>query len=118
MGADYLDLDPTAVAGAGNSTAATSGNWQSWGHEADTSFHEAASVVHDGGLSAAFGSYAATWNPRIQGLAIQVDALGRNTTSAANTMVNADGTATAQQRPVLDTVATGNRSALSRPISL
>lgn len=91
----YLDVQTDTVAASGRYTAATAGDWQSWGHAADTALREAATVVADATVSSAVEGYAADWNPKIQSLAIQVDALGHNTTSASNVVVNADHDANA-----------------------
>ena len=117
MADNFVDLHPPVVVAAGTGTANTAGEWQSWGHQSDTAFHEASAQVRDAVLSQAVETYASSWNPRIQGVAVQVDALGRNTRSAANTMTGADGDAVTALLPV-GNVAERQGSVLRRPISV
>lgn len=117
MAESYVDLHPPVVVAAGTSTANTSGEWTAWGTESDTAFHEASASVRDGVVSLAVENYATSWNPRIQGIAVQVEGLGVNTKSAANTMTSADGDATTAITPVGYTTQTQG-SVLSRPISV
>jgi len=91
----FLEVDTDVVATAGRQTAGTSDSWQVWGGQADTALREAATAVSEAVVSAAVQTYAADWNPRIQGLATRVDALGRNTTSASNVVSTSDATSVA-----------------------
>ncbi len=117
MASDYVDLHPPVVVAAGTSTAATSTEWQAWGTEADNTLQETSAQVGDFVVSAAVETYAASWNPRIQGVAVQVDTLGVNTRSAANTMTTADGDAVTALMPV-GGVNEVRGSVLSRPIAI
>jgi uncharacterized protein YukE len=107
----YLDVHPDAVVHAGNRTAGTSDGWQSWAHTTETTLRDAAAVVQDGAVGGAVATYLGNINPAMQSLAQQVDALGTNTTSAANVVSNADGLATAA-------LTQTGRSLLSRPIAI
>ncbi|GAA2873618.1 hypothetical protein Acy02nite_31410 [Actinoplanes cyaneus] len=117
MANEYVDLHPPVVVSAGTSTAGTSTEWQSWGTEADTTLRETSAQVGDAVLSLAVESYTTSWNPRIQGVAVQVDTLGTNTRSAANTMTTADGDAVTALMPVGE-AAQAQGSVLSRPIAV
>lgn len=111
----FLDVNTDVVGAAGANTAGTAESWRSWATQADTAFREAAVAVREAVVTSAVEGYASDWNPRLQGLATQIDALGRNTTSASNVVVSADGTSTTllnQQGGV--TTATGSQ--LNRPI--
>jgi hypothetical protein len=89
----YLDVDTDTVVTAGHHTAATSTNWQTWAHNTETTLREASTVVQDGTVSSAVQTFLGTINPTMQSMAQQVDALGGNTSTAANVVTNADGTA-------------------------
>jgi uncharacterized protein YukE len=108
----FLDVHPDAVVSAGNRTAGTSDGWQSWAHTTETTLRDAATVVQDGAVGGAVATYLSNLNPAMQSIAQQVDALGTNTTSAANVVTNADGEAT------IALTQTGQRSMLSRPITV
>ncbi|WP_436532175.1 hypothetical protein [Actinoplanes sp. HUAS TT8] len=117
MADNYVDLHPPVVVAAGTSTAGTSTEWQSWGTQADTTLRETSAQVGDAVLSLAVENYTTSWNPRIQGVAVQVDALGVNTRTAANTMTSADGDAVNALMPV-GAAASTQGSVLSRPIAV
>jgi uncharacterized protein YukE len=112
----YLDVDTDAVSVSGRNTAGTSGTWQTWAGQSGTAFREAVAAVKNGTVGAAVETYASNWNPRLQGLATQVDTLGRNTTSASNVVYNADGSAVT----LLNQQGAQNQSSgsyLTRPIT-
>jgi hypothetical protein len=88
----FLEVDTDVVTVAGRQTAGTADSWQAWGGQADTALHEAATAVSEAVVTAAIQTYAADWNPKIQGVATRVDALGRNTTSAGNVVSTSDAT--------------------------
>jgi hypothetical protein len=112
----YLDLDPDVVAAAGRGTAATSTSWAAWASRVETVLRSAAAGASESAVTSAFEGYVSTWNPTMHGLAVEVDALGTNATSAANVITNADGTATSALGLPGDAVD-GARSHLSRPIT-
>ncbi len=112
----YYDVNPDVVATAGNNTAATSGGWQAWGGQADTALRTAATEVQESTVTSAVESYLSIWNPKFQSVAQQVEALGTNTTSASNTVANADADSTT----LLDgqgSIFESNGSVLSRPLT-
>lgn len=112
----FLDVHPDAVAGAGNRTAGTSDGWQSWAHTTETTLRDATTVVQDGSVGGAVATFLSNINPGMQSIARQVDALGTNTTSAANLVTDADGTATTTLTYTGRTLS-DQGSVLSRPIS-
>lgn len=112
----YLDVHPPAVVQAGNNTAKTSSDWQTWAHNTETDLREAATAVHDGTVGGAVQTFLGNINPGMQGIARQVDALGSNTTSAANIVTNADGDATYQLTGT-GTTLSSQGSHLNRPIT-
>ena len=115
MPADYLDVDPDAVGTAGRTTANTSTHWGSWAGHVDGQLRNAAAEANDPVVTAAFEDHLSTWNPRIQGMATNADALGTNAASAANVVVNADSGATATLNGTGSTIQ-GLTTQLSRPI--
>jgi hypothetical protein len=113
----YLDVNTEAVAGAGRHTAGTSTGWQTWAHNTETTLREASAAVQDGTVGIAVETFLTDLNPGMQSMAKQVDALGVNTSSAANTVTNADGTATAQLTSTGNSLSSQG-SALLRPIAV
>src|SRR5690242_10348236 len=112
----YLDVDPGAVAVAGNRTAATASTWESWASQAEAVLRGCASDVRDSTFGAAIEGYLGQLNPAMKSVARQVDALGTNTVSAANTVANSDTLANdLLRRQGHDTDAAS--SALRRPIN-
>jgi hypothetical protein len=112
----HLEVDTGAVAAAGNRTAATASTWESWANRSESVLRGCASDVQDSTFSAALEGYLAQLNPALKSVARQVDALGANTVSAANTVSNSDTTANdllRQQGHITDAAA----SALTRPIN-
>jgi hypothetical protein len=112
----YYDVHPEPVIGAGNNTAATSSDWQTWAHRSETSLRGAASGASDSTVGGAFEEYLSSWNPTLQNIAKQAEAQGVNATSAANVVVGADG----QSTVILNqTLQQGGElsSNLSRPIT-
>lgn len=111
----FLDLITDLVTGAGRATASTSTEWAAWANHAETQLRTAASSASDAVVTAAFEDYLSTWNPQLQRLAAQVEALGGNTVSGAGAVEAADAdsnTVLGQQMSMEN--ATG--SWLNRPI--
>jgi hypothetical protein len=116
MPADYLDVDPDVVATAGHSTASTSGDWSAWASQVETQLRSAAASVHEPAVTSALESYLSAWNPRLHGLAANVDALGTNAASAAHVIANADNES-ATTLGGQGTAALAEGAHLSRPIT-
>lgn len=112
----YLDVDTDVVASAGRTTAGTSTNWESWAGHVDGQLRNAAAQSNDPVVTAAFENHLSTWNPKIQGMAKNANALGTNATSAANVVTNADSGANAALSTT-GTSANGMTSMLRRPIT-
>ena len=116
MSEGFIDLDPGAVSSAGRNTAATSGEWSSWAGQAEGLLRDAAGGAKESVVSAAFEGYVSTWNPALQGIARQVDAMGTNAASASTVMTGADHDSAGLLGQHGSTVA-GQASHLSRPIT-
>jgi len=116
MPGDYLDVDTDAVASAGNATAGTSGEWSGWASQVATQLRGAASSASESEVSSAIEGFLSMWNPRLQGLAANAEALGINAASASHAVVNADGTSTGMLNQVAATDY-GSCPVLSRPIT-
>ncbi|GAA1663860.1 hypothetical protein [Fodinicola feengrottensis] len=116
MPARYLDVDPDAVGTAGRTTASTSTDWESWASHVDGQLRGAAEQASDPVVTPAFEDHLCTWNPRIQSMARNVDALGTNAVSASNVVANADSTSTTTLTTT-GAAAHGLSSVLSRPIA-
>jgi len=112
----YLEVDPGAVASAGNRTTATASTWESWASQAETTLRGCAADVQESTLSAAVEGYLAQLNPAMKNVARQVDALGANTVAAANTVSNSDTSANDQLRRQ-GNATDASSSALRRPIN-
>jgi hypothetical protein len=112
----HLDVDTAAVAGAGRRTSTTAATWEAWASRSENVLRNCASEVRDSTFGAAIEGYLSGQNPAMKRVAQQVDALGTNTVSAANTVANSDTSATAllnKQGARED----GLTSQLRRPIS-
>ncbi|HET8681410.1 MAG TPA: hypothetical protein VFM54_06005 [Micromonosporaceae bacterium] len=116
MADGFLDLFPDLVATAGGQTAATSGQWAAWAGRAETLLRNAAADAREPVVTAAVEDHLSRWNPRMQGLAANADALGTNAASAANVVANAD-TASAGVLSSDAATAYGAAGQLSRPIT-
>ncbi|WP_163511864.1 hypothetical protein [Fodinicola acaciae] len=112
----YYDVHPEPVIGAGNNTAATSSDWDSWAHRTETALRSVASGAGDSTVGGAFESYLSSWNPTLKGIAKQAEAQGVNATSAANVVVGADGQSTYVLNQPLQQ-GTQLNSVLNRPIT-
>ncbi|HEX6683474.1 MAG TPA: hypothetical protein VF062_11790 [Candidatus Limnocylindrales bacterium] len=112
----HLEVDPGAVAAAGNRTSATSSDWEAWASRSETVLRGCASDVQDSTFGAALEGYLAQLNPAMKSVARQVDALGANTVSAANTVANSDTAASDLLRRQGHTTDAAT-SALRRPIN-
>jgi uncharacterized protein YukE len=112
----HLEVDPGAVAAAGNRTAATASDWESWAGRAEAVLRDCAGDVQDSTVGAAVEGYLAQLNPAMKSVARQVDALGTNTVSAANTVQNSDTQANDLLRGQGHTTDAAT-SALTRPIN-
>lgn len=117
MSENYIDLDPGAVSAAGQATAATSGQWSSWASRTETGLRQAAADAQEAVVTAAFEEHLTSWNPRMQALGTDADALGTNAVSASHTMLNADGSSAATLGQV-GTAEQARGSALRRSIAL
>lgn len=93
MAEDYVALSPEAVSAAGRGTAATATQWAQWASQVGGSLRDAAAQAQEPTVTAAFEEHLSTWNPRVNALATDADALGTNAVSAATVMLNADSTA-------------------------
>jgi hypothetical protein len=112
----FLDADTTAVYQAGQNTASTATDWQTWANSAKTDFDVSATAVAEKVVADAVVNYASEWNPKLASVAVQVDALGVNTSSSATTVENSDTESTTyltQQGNQTETVST----TLSRPVN-
>lgn len=116
MSEGFVDLDPGAVHGAGNNTAATSGEWRGWASRAEGLLRSAVGSARESVVSSALEGYASTWNPSLHGVARNADALGSNAASASVVMTGADGAANTLLSQHGGTVQ-GHTSHLSRPIT-
>ena len=111
----HIDVGTDAVVASGRSTSATSNDWDSWAQQAKNAFSDAAAGVKDATVSDAVETYGSNLSGTLTGLAGDVDALGRNTSSAGNVVTNADADSTT----TLNRQGTANaafHSVLSRPI--
>lgn len=113
---DFLDVDTEVVADAGCRTTATSEAWASWGGRTRGRFAAAGEEVVSARILDALEGYAAEWQPTIAAVATEVAALGENTTSAADTVTNAD-TDAADLLCQEAAAAVDQGSTLSRPIN-
>jgi hypothetical protein len=116
MSNSYVDVDTGAVTGAGRATAATSTQWAEWASRSETLLRQAAVDCQEPIVTGALEGHLSEWNPRMQRLAGNADALGTNAVSAAHVMLNADSTSAAtlgRQSATEQTVG----SHLRRPIA-
>lgn len=113
---NYIDLNPEAVAGSGQRTAATSQDWAAWARRWDEDLRNVAAGSQDPVARGLFEESLSAWNPRMQEIAAAAEALGGNAVAAAGTMIGADQ----QSAGALNQAAAeGHRvgSLLSRPIN-
>lgn len=113
---NYIDLQPELVSGAGRRTAATAQDWAGWARRSADDLRNLAAGSLDPVMRGAFEEYLSARNPRMQGLAVSVEAQGRNAASAANTMVGADQQSAGTLNQAAAEALRVN-SLLSRPIS-
>lgn len=116
MADGYFDVYPEAVATAGSRTAATSGGWAAWASQVETLLRNAAADAREPVVTSAIEDHLSRWNPRLQGLAANADALGTNAASAAYVVANADIASAAALSCPADTVYESAEH-LSRPIT-
>lgn len=86
----FLDVRTDQVAAAGQRTAATSSEWQSWAVQAEEKLRTGPSGARNSTVESAAAEYLGDWNQKLHRIAAQVDALGTNTSSAATVVDNAD----------------------------
>ena len=87
---DFLDVHTGVVTAAGRRTAATAGDWSSWGDRIRSAFDLARDEVRDRTVRGQLETYSADVERAARHVADQVELLGSDTTSAAHAVGNAD----------------------------
>ena len=112
----YYEIDTTGVYAAGQRTAAESTAAATLAGRYLGSRESAHGVVHHPTVVAAVARYRDSWQPRVNEVAPQIDALGTNTSSSATITATADQDSNAllaQQGSATE----ADTATLSRPIN-
>jgi hypothetical protein len=86
----YYEIDTEGVYGSGQATAAHTPDAAALASQYLNALENAHGTVHHATVVAAVGRYRDNWQPRVNEVAPQVDALGTNTSSSATIIATSD----------------------------
>jgi hypothetical protein len=112
----FYEIDTDGVYSSGQRTAAHAPGAETLARQYLGSLESAHGVVHHPTVVAAVARYRDNWQPRVNEVAPQIDALGTNTSSSATIITRSDQTSTtllSQQGSAAET----QTNVLSRPIN-
>src|SRR5262249_41077815 len=113
----FYEMETGQVYASGQATAAQAGSATAVAGQYLSALANAHDPVHHPTVVAAVGRYRGLWQPRINEVAPQIDALSTNTGSSATVVADSDADATTLLTAPALTVS-DQGSALTRPVNI